>query len=94
MRAIAVSGSVPEFSEQLSALRTSRGESPISRATIFAWIRRNNGASAEVCPDIEVLTGIACEQLKPSGNWSGMVARRLAAMNKLPREAAPDTSVP
>ena len=48
-----------------------------SHAVINQW--RLNRVPAEQCPDIEALTGIKCEALRPDVNW--------AVLRKQPRKA-------
>lgn len=49
----------------------------ISQQAITNWKKR--GIPAEHCPDIEALTGIKCEVLRPGVNW--------AVLRKQPRKA-------
>ena len=39
-----------------------------SHSVVYQWKR--NRVPAEICPDIEVLTGIKCEMLRPDVNWA------------------------
>lgn len=39
-----------------------------SRQSANQW--RKNGPPAELCPDIEALTGVKCEELRPDVNWA------------------------
>lgn len=41
-----------------------------SHNTISQW--RVNGVPAKYCPDIEVITGVPCEELCPGTNWSAI----------------------
>lgn len=63
------------FAEKLSA---SRDGLKVSIAMVWNWINRDNGAPADYCPDIEALTGVRCEDLRPEVNW--------AALRKTPRK--------
>jgi DNA-binding transcriptional regulator YdaS (Cro superfamily) len=36
---------------------------------VYQWERQDR-VPAEYCPDIEAITGIACELLRPDVNWS------------------------
>ena len=45
-----------------------RGHSITSHNTISQW--RLNGVPADYCPDIEDLTGVRCEELRPRANWA------------------------
>lgn len=40
----------------------------VSQQALTNWKRR--GIPAERCPDIEALTGIKCEDLRPDVNWA------------------------
>lgn len=41
-----------------------------SHNTITQW--RINGVPAKHCPDIEVITGVTCEELCPGTNWAAL----------------------
>lgn len=43
---------------------------PVSSARVWNWVNRAQQAPAEACPDIEAITGVTCEQLRPDVNWS------------------------
>ncbi len=45
-----------------------------SRAVIWNWLSRGI-VPAERCPDVELVTGVRCEELNPSVNW-GVLRRR------------------
>ena len=47
-----------------SALAVSLGVTP---QVVTNWVKR--GVPAERCPDIERLTGVMCEELRPDVNW-------------------------
>lgn len=49
----------------------------VTQQAITNWKQR--GIPAEKCPDIEAITGIKCEQLRPDVNW--------AVLRKQPRKA-------
>lgn len=42
----------------------------VSKAAVSQWFAKKNGVPAERCPDIEALTGVRCEALRPDVNWS------------------------
>jgi DNA-binding transcriptional regulator YdaS (Cro superfamily) len=48
----------------------------VSKASISRWKREQ--VPAEWCPDIEELTGVACERLRPDVNWTVLRKRRKA----------------
>jgi len=62
----AVSGST-RLAELLTLRLADRGRS-VSKASVSRW--KKDGIPAEVCPDIEALTGVKCEDLRPDVNWS------------------------
>jgi DNA-binding transcriptional regulator YdaS (Cro superfamily) len=39
-----------------------------TKAAVSRWLK--DGVPAEVCPDIEELTSVRCEELRPDVNWS------------------------
>lgn len=49
-----------------------------SHAVIQQW--RLNRVPAEHCPDVEALTGVKCEELRPDVNW--------AVLRKQPKRVA------
>ena len=52
----------------------SRGHAKVtSHSTVYQWVQAG-AVPADYCPDIEDLTGIPCEKLRPSTNW-GLAAR-------------------
>jgi DNA-binding transcriptional regulator YdaS (Cro superfamily) len=54
-------------SSRLAELLTARGRTT-SKASISRW--KKDRVPAEACPDIEALTGVTCERLRPDVNWS------------------------
>ena len=59
---------VAEGKTSLMRKLNERGHEITSHNTISQW--RENGVPAKSCPDIEDITGVACEDLCPSTNWS------------------------
>ena len=57
--AIAIAGGITKFSRALGLN---------SHMVAYQWVKTR--VPAERCPDIESLTGIKCEQLRPDVNWS------------------------
>ena len=45
-----------------------RGHQISGHSTVYQWTRSR--VPAEYCPDIEALTGVRCEELRPDVNWS------------------------
>lgn len=39
-----------------------------SHAVVYQW--QMNRVPAERCPDLEALTGVRCEELRPDVNWA------------------------
>lgn len=54
-------------SSRLAQLLTERGRT-VSKSSVSRWKREQ--VPAEICPDIEAVTGIRCEELRPDVNWS------------------------
>lgn len=63
----ALAGKLPHFD----------GE-PITPARVWNWVNRDLKSPAEFCPDIEEITGVRCEELRPDVNW--------AVLRKQPRK--------
>ena len=42
-------------------------------AVIYQW--KQNRVPAEHCPDVEALTGVRCEELRPDVNWAVLRAK-------------------
>lgn len=70
---------------QLAKLLTDRLGRTVSKASVSRW--KKDGIPAEVCPDIEALTGVPCEDLKPKVNWA--VLRTRKPTRKPPQPAVP-----
>lgn len=54
---------------------------PITPSRVWNWVNRDEKSPAEFCPDIEKITGVKCEELRPDVNWS--------VLRKSPRRSAP-----
>lgn len=61
-----------------SKLPTNSDGNPVSQARVWSWINRDKKAPSELCPDIEAITGVRCEELRPDVNW--------AVLRKQPRK--------
>jgi DNA-binding transcriptional regulator YdaS (Cro superfamily) len=48
-----------------------RGHGKVTGPAVYQWERQGR-VPAEYCPDIEVVTGIACELLRPDVNWAAL----------------------
>ena len=46
-----------------------RGHTITGHATVYQW-KKTGRVPAEYCPDIEALTGVRCEELRPDVNWA------------------------
>lgn len=53
---------------RLAELLTARVGRKVSKASVSRWKREQ--VPAELCPDIEAITGVRCERLRPDVNWS------------------------
>lgn len=69
-RAITAAGGMTELARKLGAK---------SHAVVYQW--KQTRVPADKCPDIEALTGVRCEELRPDVNWSVLRAapRRVRA---------------
>jgi DNA-binding transcriptional regulator YdaS (Cro superfamily) len=56
-----------EGSTRLAQLLTERGRE-VSKSSISRWKRER--VPAEACPDIEAVTGVPCEELRPDVHWA------------------------
>lgn len=63
-RAIAQAGGKTALMRKLNE----RGHDIKSHNVVSQWV--GNGTPAKYCPDIEAITGVACELLQPEVNWS------------------------
>lgn len=54
---------------QLGRMMTIHGPEGLTRMTIYLWMKPGRKIPAEYCPDIERLTGVTCEDLRPDVNW-------------------------
>lgn len=55
---------------ELAKLLSGRRPRPVSKASVSRW--KKEGVPAEMCPDIEELTGVPCEDLRPDVNWAAL----------------------
>lgn len=55
-----------------------------SHAVVYQW--QQSRVPAEHCPDVEALTGVRCEELRPDVNWA--VLRAKPARKAKQQEAA------
>lgn len=65
--AIEISGGQSALASKLPPDKNGR---PISQARVWNWVNRGQQTPAENCPDIEALTGVSCESLRPDVRWS------------------------
>lgn len=49
-------------------LRARGSERTVSKASISRW--KKEQVPAEMCPDVEAITGVRCEELRPEVDWS------------------------
>lgn len=54
-----------------------RGHEITGHATVYQW-KRVKRIPAEYCPDVEAITGVPCEELRPDVNWSVLRGKRKA----------------
>lgn len=62
--AIRVAGGPTSLMNSLNA----RGHEIKSHATVYQWTKTR--VPADYCPDIEDITGVVCERLRPGANWA------------------------
>lgn len=67
-RAIARAGGLTEMAKKLGVT---------GHAVIYQW--KKTRVPADRCPDIEALTGVRCEELRPDVNWSVLRAAPAAS---------------
>jgi DNA-binding transcriptional regulator YdaS (Cro superfamily) len=77
-RAIEKAGGMTALARKL----TERGKTVKDHRVVYQWTRAQ--VPAEYCPDIEAITGVPCEQLRPDVHWD--VLRKPAA-NDAPKKA-------
>jgi DNA-binding transcriptional regulator YdaS (Cro superfamily) len=75
-RAIRLAGGMTSLARKLNE----RGHQIKGHATIYQW--KATRTPSDYCPDIEAITGVRCEELRPDVSWS--VLRQ--SPSKLPRE--------
>jgi hypothetical protein len=84
--AIAQFPSQADFWRALNVKLREKGIS-ITRASVSQWVRRRNGAPADVCPAIESISGVACELLCPTTDWAEL-RKNSSPPTYVPRQAA------
>jgi DNA-binding transcriptional regulator YdaS (Cro superfamily) len=55
-----------------------RGHDIKGHATIYQW-KVSGRVPADYCPDIEAITGVRCEELRPDVNWSVLRVKKARA---------------
>ena len=60
-------------SSRLAQLLAERGR-VVSKSSVSRWKR--DRVPAEYCPDIEAVTGIRCEELRPDVNWAVLRSKK------------------
>lgn len=75
-------------SSRLAQALSERVGKTISKASISRW--KKERVPAEYCPDIEAITGVRCEELRPDVNWA--VLRNQAGTDAAPA-AEPEQKV-
>lgn len=66
--AIRVVGSQTLLAQRLTSMLREDGEKPIRQGHISKWLLRANRLPAEVCPAIEVISGVSRKRLRPA-DW-------------------------
>lgn len=62
------------YESSATALATAIGDG-VLRQNVEHWIKSGQ-VPYDHCPKLERLTGIPCEELRPSGNWADLRALR------------------
>lgn len=57
-----------------------RGKDIKGHATVYQW--KQSRVPSDYCPDIEAITGVKCEELRPDVNWSVLRGGAIASCNK------------
>jgi DNA-binding transcriptional regulator YdaS (Cro superfamily) len=79
-RAVRIAGGA----SNLARMMTIYGPEGLSRMTVCLWSKPGRRVPAEYCPDIERLTGVPCEELRPDVNWGYLRGtRRIIRSNKV-----------
>jgi DNA-binding transcriptional regulator YdaS (Cro superfamily) len=68
-QAIELAGGQSALAQKLTDRVRERGMPPVSPARISNWVNRDKRAASELCPDIEAITGVKCESLRPDVDW-------------------------
>lgn len=67
-RAIEAAHGPTALIRSLNERREASGRHPIARTSVFSWL--STRVPAEYAPDVEALTGVRCEELRPDIDWS------------------------
>ena len=67
-RAIDIAGGMTKMARDLDLT---------GHATVYQWTKTR--VPAEKCPDIEALTGVKCEELRPDVNWAVLRSQPMKA---------------
>lgn len=67
----AIKAAIDQFPSQAAFQRAliAYSKQTLTKAAISQWIRRDNGAPSDFCPDIEAISGVPCESLRPEVSW-------------------------
>jgi hypothetical protein len=68
----AIQAAINQFPTQAAFQRAlvARSKQKLTKAAISQWVRRKNGAPSGFCPDIEAISGVPCEALRPEVSWA------------------------
>lgn len=77
-RAVKVAGGMTALARKLNEC----GHKVRGHATVYQWGQTR--VPAEYCPDIEAITGVKCEELRPDVNWSVLRAKKLKKAKRSP----------
>lgn len=67
----ALMAAIGQFVSQAAFYRalTARATMPLTKAAVSQWIRRKNGAPSDFAPDIEAISDVPVEWLRPGVGW-------------------------
>lgn len=72
----ALMAAIGQFVSQAAFYRalTARSTQPLTKAAVSQWIRRKNGAPSDFAPDIEAISDVPVEALRPGVGWESLRA--------------------
>lgn len=92
-RVVRLAGGQSALAAALTRRRAERGladDVPVSPQRVANWLKRDKRLPVSVCPDIEALWGVSCEELAPHVDWAVLRAgsTHAASDNQLQQSSA------